>query len=345
MAKKGTDSYKWEEFKCMPTPRVFATAVAKNDDNVYVIGGCDQRGQPLDSFEHFDPKKRKWNRLKQMNVKRAGVAAAVIGDKIVAIGGVGSSQEPQSTVEVFDTTTSDWTLVDALPEGLLGLGIVVKDDKVLVIGGMAKDTNPRDSVMSYDVSTNKWKALKPMPTPRYACFPFLVGNKLYVLGGRQGKIPCAAFEVYDFDEDKWEKLTDIPSKRVFALYAASDTHIFSMGGLRQPASDGFSDACEVFDIATKNWKLDCEPLPTRRGDFAIGIVGSKVICAGGLGNDGKPLDVVEAYDQSTDTWIKLKSMHSSHCSCAYTVMNGKLYVAGGLSVEGPSACMEAVEAV
>lgn len=64
----------------------------------------------------------------------------------------------------------------------LMLYICSKDDKVLVIGGMAKDTNPRDSVMSYDVSTNKWKALKPMPTPRYACFPFLVGNKLYVLG-------------------------------------------------------------------------------------------------------------------------------------------------------------------
>lgn len=77
----------------------------------------------------------------------------------------------------------------------------------------------------------------------------------FLPGGRQGKIPCAAMEVYDFDEDKWEKLPDIPSKRVFALYAASDTHIFSMGGLLQPASGGFSDACEVFDINTSNCQI------------------------------------------------------------------------------------------
>ena len=48
-------------------------------------------------------------------------------------------------------------------------------------------------------------------------------------GGRQGKIPVAAFEVFNFAENKWKKLPDIPSKRVFALYAHSDTHIFSLG--------------------------------------------------------------------------------------------------------------------
>ncbi len=69
-----------------------------------------------------------------------------------------------------------------------------------------------------------------------------------VTGGRQGKIPVAAFEVFDFDENKWRKLPDIPSKRVFVLYTASDTHIFSIGGLSQNAEKGFSDATEAFDL-------------------------------------------------------------------------------------------------
>ena len=67
-------------------------------------------------------------------------------------------------------------------------------------------------------------------------------------GGRQGKIPSVAFEVFDFDKRQWSSLPDIPSKRVFAMYATDEKHIFSVGGLLQPASQGFSDVCEAFNI-------------------------------------------------------------------------------------------------
>ena len=70
------------------------------------------------------------------------------------------------------------------------------------------------------------------------------------IGGRQGKLAVAAFEVYDFATSRWRSLPDIPSKRVFALYAHSDTHIFSVGGLHQDPRQGFSDVAEVFDLDT-----------------------------------------------------------------------------------------------
>jgi hypothetical protein len=71
-----------------------------------------------------------------------------------------------------------------------------------------------------------------------------------IVGGRQGKLPVVAFEVFDFATNKWRSLPDIPSKRVFALYTHSDTHIFSVGGLNPDASQGFSDVTEVFDLQT-----------------------------------------------------------------------------------------------
>ena len=73
---------------------------------------------------------------------------------------------------------------------------------------------------------------------------------LLCVGGRQGRLPVAAFEVYDFETSHWRSLPDIPSKRVFALYVHSDTHIFSVGGLHQDAQQGFSDVTEVFDLDT-----------------------------------------------------------------------------------------------
>ena len=37
------------------------------------------------------------------------------------------------------------------------------------------------------------------------------------------------------------------------------------------------------------WKT-APPMPTKRGDLAVGIVGGKVVCAGGLGKDPNNLN-------------------------------------------------------
>ena len=68
MAAGNNFSYSWSSFKSMPTKRVFSVAV-ELDDKLYVVGGCDQRGTPLDSFEVFNPSKKNWMQLAQMGVK------------------------------------------------------------------------------------------------------------------------------------------------------------------------------------------------------------------------------------------------------------------------------------
>ena len=54
--------------------------------------------------------------------------------------------------------------------------------------------------------------------------------------------------MYDFETEKWSKLPDVPTKRVFALYYSTNTHIYSMGGVKEDPRQGFSDAAEVFDV-------------------------------------------------------------------------------------------------
>ncbi len=44
-------SYKWESLKPMPTKRVFSTPVEAANGHLFVIGGCDQMGTPIDAFE------------------------------------------------------------------------------------------------------------------------------------------------------------------------------------------------------------------------------------------------------------------------------------------------------
>jgi len=80
-------------------------------------------------------------------------------------------------------------------------------------------------------------------------------DRCMCVGGRQGKLPVTAFEVYDFATSRWRSLPDIPTKRVFALYAHSDNHIFSVGGLHQDVQQGFSDVTEVFDLDSGLFKF------------------------------------------------------------------------------------------
>ena len=46
----GGKAHKWETLKGMPTKRVFSTPIEAKG-SLYVVGGCDQMGTPIDAFE------------------------------------------------------------------------------------------------------------------------------------------------------------------------------------------------------------------------------------------------------------------------------------------------------
>ncbi|XP_074644901.1 kelch domain-containing protein 8A-like [Tubulanus polymorphus] len=333
--------YRWQKHGSMPTKRVFSSAV-EIGDCFYVIGGCDHTGVPMNCCEKYDSSTKTWTTAANMPTRRAGAAIAAVRNKVIVIGGVCTKQQPLSEVEEFDAETKSWKSLTPLKENLLGVSAILKDGNILCVGGMGVDTCPKNHFLCYRIEENLWQELPPMPTPRYATGIFLVNNKLYVVGGRSGKTPIGAFEMYNFDDKKWHKLPDLPSRRVFPMYIASSTHLYSIGGLNENPTNGFSATCELFDFEKGEWTIGAS-MPTNRGDAAIGFVNDKVVIAGGLGNAGKPLATVEAYDISTDSWSQLPDMPSTHCSCSFLQYKKCLHVMGGLSVKGPSGYMESLQ--
>jgi N-acetylneuraminic acid mutarotase len=311
----------WQSLKPMPTKRVYASPVVGADGQLYVIGGCDATGTPIDCFESYHLSKMRWFRLANVPTKRASPCVVEVKGKLLALGGVSVTQQPLNVVEVYDPVEKEWSSKDVMKDHLMGLSAVVRDGKVIVVGGMSVDTNPKDYTMQYDIEKDVWKSIPSMPTARYATFSFLIHDRLYVLGGRQGKLPVSSFEVYDFETAKWRCLPDIPTKRVFALYTHSDSHIFSVGGLNQDARQGFTDVTEIFDIDKETW-ITGAPMLTKRGDFAVAFQSGRLIVAGGLGNEGKPLCQAEAYDPVANQWTALPNMAVPLCSCSYATISG-----------------------
>lgn len=133
-------TYSWEVKRKMNNPRVFATPLVYGG-NIFVIGGCDQTGAPLDTFEYYETAKRKWHNLPSMETKRAAPAAQVVGDKIVAIGGVGETQAPVDAVEVYDIKAKKWFKMESLTEPLQGVSSILRGMPFFFYSGMQKSAS------------------------------------------------------------------------------------------------------------------------------------------------------------------------------------------------------------
>lgn len=336
-------TYAWSDIAPLSAPRVY-TSVTSCNGLLYVIGGCDEMGQPVNTNEVYDPKNNTWTKLKPMPTKRAAPIIASFDDVIVAIGGVGVTQAPVESVELFSVGGNKWKKLASLSEALMGMANFSKDNKVYVFGGMASDSNPRDHFKCLVISSGageKWQAFPPMPTPRYAAQAFYKNSKVYVLGGRSGKLPVDAFEVFDFDLRVWCSYPNIPSKRVFPCYSITDNHVVSMGGLRQSVQAGFCDTCDIYPIEQNEkgeWMSNKRmAMPNKRGDFVATTIDNQVLVAGGLSNEGKPLPSTESFDPETKKWKRLSDMPHGHSTCSGFLHQGKFFLVGGITPEGPTA--------
>jgi len=333
----------WEPIPKMGSPRVFVSIIWVND-LLYVIGGCNEVGEPVDTIQSYDPNTGVWSDIKSMPTKRAAPIVAVFSGYLLVIGGVGISQKPVDAVEMLSPNKDRWKQLTSLSEPLMGMAHVVQENKILLFGGMGADTNPRDQVKSFIINPNKgnekWLALPSMPTARFAAHALQRDNKIYVIGGRQGKLPVSAFEVFDLNTKSWTIYPNIPTKRVFCNYVMTDNYIVTLGGLKQTAQQGFSDACELYPIIKNekgHWLSDKKySMPTKRGDFSSIVVNNKVLVMGGIGNSGGALSSVELFNPENKKWSRLNDTLVQRCTGGSTLHDGCIYLIGGVSSAGPT---------
>ncbi|KAL2295386.1 hypothetical protein Nmel_017798, partial [Mimus melanotis] len=193
MELPSTKDFQWKSLAPLPSRRVYSTLV-EAAGQVFAVGGCDDNGVPVDSFEVYSPEADQWASLPPMPTARAGVAVTVLGKRIMVIGGVGTNQQPLKVVEMYNTDEGRWRKRSSLREAAMGIsvtakgkegpgGVSGKDYRVYAAGGMGSDLRPHNFLQHYDVLKDIWVSLAAMPTPRYAATSILRGSKIYVLGG------------------------------------------------------------------------------------------------------------------------------------------------------------------
>uniref|UniRef100_A0A3Q3NMH7 Kelch domain containing 8A n=1 Tax=Mastacembelus armatus TaxID=205130 RepID=A0A3Q3NMH7_9TELE len=339
MAVPSAHEFHWQSLAQLPTGRVYHT-LSEVGGQMYMLGGCDAAGRPCPIACPCLQGDR-WINLTPMPTPRAGAAVAVLGKQILVVGGVGEDQNPLKVVEMYNTEEGRWRKRNTLREALMGVSITVKDGRALAVGGMGADLLPRSILQQYDLRKDVWAQLPPMPTPRYDANTHLLGNKLYVAGGRQCKRPVKAFEVYDTETRSWTTLPMMPCKRTYGgVMWDTAGKLCLLGGLRQGGghqSSKFTKNVNIFDTNQGAWLKSEETvaMKTKRADFAAAFLRGRMIVAGGLGHEPSALDTVEAFHPQKKKWERLAPMTFPRCSVSSIVIRDRLLVVGGVNQVQP----------
>jgi len=136
---------------------------------------------------------------------------------------------------------------------------------------------------------NSWTELSPMPIAREHCAAVVIGDRIYIGGGRNGgsESPVAVTLAYDPAADSYEEKAPIPTPRGGTSGAALGGRFFLFGGEGNTAAPSgvFPDA-EAFDpgdgTGMGSWEAMPEmPIP-RHGLGAATLDGRIYLPGGGI---------------------------------------------------------------
>ncbi|XP_075337948.1 kelch-like protein 3 isoform X2 [Odontesthes bonariensis] len=166
--------------------------------------------------------------------------------------------------------------------------------------------------------------------------PVSIPKVMIVVGGQAPKA-IRSVECYDFQEDRWYQVADLPSRRCRAGVISMAGRVYAVGGFNSSLRERTVD---VYDGARDQWSAAAS-MQERRSTLGAAVLGDLLYAVGGF-NGSIGLSTVEVYNHKTNEWLYVASMNTRRSSVGVGVVDGKLYAVGGY--DGASRqCLSTVE--
>ncbi len=215
----------------------------------------------------------------------------------------------------------------------MAYGELTHGTKLYVVGGRTPGTG--NLMQAYDVETDSWTTLAPMPTARAAAGAAVVGNALYVIGGRTGISPggglaLAVVERYDIDADTWTTVASLPTPRSDMAVVTSGGKIYVFGGWNHVTATGVINNVDVYDPVKDTWTA-LNAMPQARYVHMAARVGNQAYVFGGATPGLVVAGENQVYNIVKDSWTTDTSMPSGKAVGETGVYShgGRVYVVGG----------------
>lgn len=300
----------WQTLECdgSPTAR-HETGFVVCQDKFYLIGG---RG--IKPVEEFDPETRSWRQLSPTPIEIHHFQPVVTGDTIYLVGAMTGKfphETPIARIYTYQPGTDTWSVGAEIPvDRRRGCaGTVVREGRIYLICGI-KDGHHSGGVNWFDVydpADDTWTILPDAPRVRDHFPATLVGNRIYVVGGRNTSVHTeddhAAFfdatiqevDYFDFEKQEWFLLrSPLPVGTAAGGLSNLNGKLIYAGG--ESYQKSAHQETQIFDIQSGEWSYGAPMRQGRHGSQAVVHEGAIYIAAGSGGRGGGPeLSSIERY--------------------------------------------------
>ncbi|XP_045432847.1 kelch-like protein 2 isoform X5 [Pipistrellus kuhlii] len=161
--------------------------------------------------------------------------------------------------------------------------------------------------------------------------------KLMVVVGGQAPKAIRSVECYDFKEERWHQVAELPSRRCRAGMVYMAGLVFAVGGFNGSLRVRTVDS---YDPVKDQW-TSVANMRDRRSTLGAAVLNGLLYAVGGFdGSTG--LASVEAYNIKSNEWFHVAPMNTRRSSVGVGVVGGLLYAVGGY--DGASRqCLSTVE--
>ncbi|OCT96961.1 kelch-like protein 2 [Xenopus laevis] len=161
--------------------------------------------------------------------------------------------------------------------------------------------------------------------------------KLMVVVGGQAPKAIRSVECYDFKEEQWHQVAELPSRRCRSGVVYMSGHVFAVGGFNGSLRVRTVDS---YDPVKDQW-TSVANMQDRRSTLGAAVLNGLLYAVGGFdGSTG--LATVEAYNMKANEWFHVAPMNTRRSSVGVGVVGGMLYAVGGY--DGASRqCLSTVE--
>lgn len=178
---------------------------------IFSIGGTGAGQELLGSMERYDSVRDVWESMANMPVAVLHPAVAVKDQRLYLFGGEDVMQNPVRLIQVYHISRNTWFKMETRMIKNVCAPAVVLGERIVIVGGYTR------RILAYDPRSNKFVKCADMKERRMHHGATVMGNKLYVTGGRRLTTDCniedsASFDCYDPETDTWTCQGQLPHR-------------------------------------------------------------------------------------------------------------------------------------
>ena len=312
-----------------------AAATTQADGTIWIFGGLRSDGSVSGRHEGYDPAIDSWKSGDDLPVPVQHAMSVTWQGTPVVLGGwrAEGANTQIATDKVWRIVNGQWSELPPLLQPRAAGAAAAVGGRVVVTGGVGANGRLLNTTEVFDGNT--WKLGAEMPTPRKMLGAASDDKVVYAVGGADGTAELPTVEAYDPAADSWTSLPALAEPRSDLGVTIADARLVAVGGL---SAGRVLKTVSVMDLATRTW-AGLPDMSTARHGMAVAAVEKSVYAIGGatdadntqVTSTAEVLKLAPRKLQPASAWRSLPDAPTARLMMAWTVLDDKIYIAGGMS--------------